>query len=157
MMQRQGYLDGEDQKTLLSFVLYGDPLGYIEPNIYFDQTQNETYSENEIRSLSDQDGFIDTPASISTKMTKDLNELLRGYIPGLENAEIKVRKHKINLHKMVNSAENKDRKLVDGFGGTKLTQIMYQNSILSDKRKHTNYARVTLDNNGKIVKLAVSR
>lgn len=25
MQQRQGYLDGEDQKTLLSFVLYGDP------------------------------------------------------------------------------------------------------------------------------------
>ncbi len=26
MRQRQGYLDGDDQKTLLSFVLYGDPL-----------------------------------------------------------------------------------------------------------------------------------
>ena len=26
MHQRQGYLDGEDQKTLISFVLYGDPL-----------------------------------------------------------------------------------------------------------------------------------
>ncbi|MBC7224994.1 MAG: hypothetical protein H5T59_12105, partial [Anaerolineae bacterium] len=25
MMERQGYLDAEDQKTLLSFVLYGDP------------------------------------------------------------------------------------------------------------------------------------
>ena len=25
MNERQGYLDGEDQKTLLSFVLYGDP------------------------------------------------------------------------------------------------------------------------------------
>jgi len=29
MTQRQGFLDGEDQKTLISFVLYGDPLvGY---------------------------------------------------------------------------------------------------------------------------------
>ncbi len=26
MHRRQGYLDGEDQKTLISFVLYGDPL-----------------------------------------------------------------------------------------------------------------------------------
>ena len=26
MNRRQGYLDGEDQKTLISFVLYGDPL-----------------------------------------------------------------------------------------------------------------------------------
>mgnify|MGYP001081235206 CR=1 FL=1 len=26
MSQRQGYLDGEDQKTLISFILFGDPL-----------------------------------------------------------------------------------------------------------------------------------
>ncbi len=26
MSQQQGYLDGEDQKTLISFILYGDPL-----------------------------------------------------------------------------------------------------------------------------------
>jgi len=29
MHKRQGYLDGEDQKTLISFVLYGDPLTQI--------------------------------------------------------------------------------------------------------------------------------
>ncbi len=28
---RQGYLDGEDQKTLISFVLYGDPLFMLTP------------------------------------------------------------------------------------------------------------------------------
>ena len=28
MHKRQGYLDGEDQKTLISFVLYGDPLAH---------------------------------------------------------------------------------------------------------------------------------
>ncbi len=33
MQERQGYLDGEDQKTLLSFVLYGDPsLGGAAPS-----------------------------------------------------------------------------------------------------------------------------
>ena len=30
MNQRQGFLDGEDQKTLISFVLYGDPLTGFE-------------------------------------------------------------------------------------------------------------------------------
>ncbi len=30
MNGRQGFLDGEDQKTLISFVLYGDPLTYME-------------------------------------------------------------------------------------------------------------------------------
>ncbi len=32
MNRRQGYLDGEDQKTLISFVLYGDPLATYHPN-----------------------------------------------------------------------------------------------------------------------------
>jgi hypothetical protein len=32
MDRRQGYLDGEDQKTLVSFVLYGDPL-YSDPQV----------------------------------------------------------------------------------------------------------------------------
>jgi hypothetical protein len=29
MIRRQGFLDGEDQKTLISFVLYGDPFARI--------------------------------------------------------------------------------------------------------------------------------
>ena len=29
MNKRQGFLDGEDQKTLISFSLYGDPLSNI--------------------------------------------------------------------------------------------------------------------------------
>jgi len=32
MNRRQGFLDGEDQKTLISFVLYGDPLGPQKSN-----------------------------------------------------------------------------------------------------------------------------
>ncbi|MCX6071751.1 MAG: C25 family cysteine peptidase, partial [Chloroflexi bacterium] len=32
MVKRQGYLDGEDQKTLISFVLYGDPLYMLTPS-----------------------------------------------------------------------------------------------------------------------------
>ena len=30
MIKRQGFLDAEDQKTLLSFVLYGDPLATLK-------------------------------------------------------------------------------------------------------------------------------
>jgi hypothetical protein len=33
MVKRQGYLDGEDQKTLISFVLYGDPLFMLTPAV----------------------------------------------------------------------------------------------------------------------------
>ena len=157
MKQRQGYLDGEDQKTLQSFVLYGDPLGYLEPDIYLEKTREGTYFEKDIRVVSDQDGNIVKSSSISERVTKDLQELLQSYIPGLENAEILVKKHKININKMIN-IETNENSTVDSNQEYKIfTQILYNKSIVSEKRKHTQYARVTMDDSGKIIKLAVSR
>jgi len=157
MKQRQGYLDGEDQKTLQSFVLYGDPLGQLEPNIFLEKSRCEAYSEREIELVSDQDGHFTTANGISKKITDDLNELLQSYIPGLENAEIKVKKHKINVTKMLNIATNQTGKIGSNLEYKNLTQILYNKSIISEKRKHTQYARVTMDDRGKIIKLAVSR
>jgi len=50
MDRRQGYLDGEDQKTLISFVLYGDPL-YAEPRL--NHTGRSFLSPKTIPSLAD--------------------------------------------------------------------------------------------------------
>ena len=45
MNRRQGYLDGEDQKTLISFVLFGDPL------VAYDHQEaiSKTYSRDTLR------------------------------------------------------------------------------------------------------------
>jgi len=107
--------------------------------------------------VSDQDGHFTTANGISKKITDDLNELLQSYIPGLENAEIKVKKHKINVTKMLNIATNQTGKIGSNLEYKNLTQILYNKSIISEKRKHTQYARVTMDDRGKIIKLAVSR
>lgn len=157
MNERQGYLDGEDQKTILSFVLYGDPIGYLEPNIYLEKFQEQENSQNELNLVSDQDGIFSSSSGISEHITKDINELLQSYIPGMENAEVKVKKHKINIQKMVDSENNNNGQINSNLGYKNLTQILYNKSIVSDKRHHTQYARVTMDDNGKIIKLAVSR
>jgi tetratricopeptide (TPR) repeat protein len=157
MEQRQGYLDGEDQKTLQSFVLYGDPLGYLEPNIYLEKYREDIYSDQDIKLVSDQDGYYTASSGIPEKIASDLNELLQSYIPGLENAEIKVKKHKINITKMINNETNQSGKIGSNLEYKTFTQILYNKSIVSEKRKHTQYARVTMDDRGKIIKLAVSR
>jgi len=158
MKQRQGYLDGEDQKTLQSFVLYGDPLGYLEPDIYLEKTRgDDANSEKSIRVVSDQDGNIIPPAGISEGVSKDLKELLQSYIPGLENAEILVKKHKVNINKMINIKTNKNSTIGSNLEYKIFTQIQYNKSIISENREHTQYARVTMDDSGKITKLAVSR
>jgi len=157
MKQRQGYLDGEDQKTLQSFVLYGDPLGHLEPNIYLKKSREVVFSEKDINLVSDQDGYFTTSPGISEKVINDLQELLQSYIPGLENAEIKVKKHKINITKMINIETNQTGRIGSNLEYKTFTQILYNKSIVSEKRKHTQYARVTMDDRGKIIKLAVSR
>jgi len=157
MKQRQGYLDGEDQKTLQSFVLYGDPLGHLEPNNYLEKSREDAYSEKDIKLVSDQDGYFTTSPGVSEKVTSDLQELLQSYIPGLENAEIKIKKHKINISKMINNETNQTGKIGSNLEYKTFTQISYNKSIVSEKRKHTQYARITMDDRGKIIKLAVSR
>ncbi len=157
MKQRQGYLDGEDQKTLQSFVLYGDPLGLLEPNNYLEKSREDAHSEKDIKLVSDQDGYFTTSPGVSEKVTSDLQELLQSYIPGLENAEIKIKKHKINISKMINNETNQTGKIGSNLEYKTFTQISYNKSIVSEKRKHTQYARITMDDRGKIIKLAVSR
>jgi hypothetical protein len=157
MEQRQGYLDGEDQKTIQSFVLYGDPLGHLEPNIYLEKSRGDPFFEKDIKLISDQDGYFTTSTGISEKVTKDIQELMQSYIPGLENAEMKVKKHKIKITKMLNGETNQIGKIENNLEYRTFTQVTYSKSIVSEKRKHTQYARVTMDDRGKIIKLAVSR
>jgi tetratricopeptide (TPR) repeat protein len=157
MNERQGYLDGEDQKTLLSFVLYGDPIGYLEPNIYLEKFQNEEKSEDEIHLVTDQNGISYSSSSINENVSKDLSELLQSYVPGLEKAHIKIRKQKVRIQKNIDFEKNPKIQINSNLKYKNLTQILYSKSVLSDRRHHTQYARVTMDDSGKIIKLAVSR
>ena len=156
MNQRQGYLDGEDQKTLLSFVLYGDPLGYLEPNIYLDKMPKRNGSGVEVKAVSDQDGTLAKSSRIPQDVSANLNEVLKSYLPGLDNASMKVREHKIRVSKIINSPSGrKTSELEETL--TQRTQIMYSQKTKVSHHTHEQFARVTLDEGGKVIKLAVSR
>ena len=58
---------------------------------------------------------------------------------------------------MLNKETNQTGKIGSNLEYKTFTQILYNKSIISEKRKHTQYARVTMDDRGKIIKLAVSR
>jgi len=160
MNQRQGYLDGEDQKTLESFVLYGDPLGYLEENIYLEKRMPIDKQPPELLvTYSDQNGIVQNSARLSKHTISEINEMVECYIPNLENAKIRIREHQIRLDKMI-SGEIKNSKYsanegIDRFGTR--TQITYSQMIKSARLVHEQFARVTLDESGKVIKLAVSR
>ncbi len=158
MIQRQGYLDGEDQKTLISFVLYGDPLGYLEENIYLDKTPLAHDAGNsDFKAFSDRDLALTKNPRISKDLTRELSEIMQSYIPSLNNADIKIREHKVRVKKIIHSNRYVTQ---DGEADTEIkeiTQVMISQKTRVSRVLHEQYARVTMDDTGKVIKLAVSR
>jgi hypothetical protein len=157
MTQRQGYLDGEDQKTLLSFVLYGDPLGYLEPNVYLEKSPQRDGHNMAIKAVSDKDGSLTQTPRISKEVAANLNEMMASYLPGLDSATMKVREHQIRINKVIHAASKANPTEPGEPGYTLRTQVMYSQITKVAHNTHEQFARVTLDENGKIIKLAVSR
>ena len=160
MSQRQGYLDGEDQKTLESFVLYGDPMGYLEKNIYLEKRLPEKIKPSDLStSFTDKNGIITNSPRISKQVLSEINELVESYIPNLEDAKIKIREHQIRLDKMsalIGTKKGNGNNELNGRVGTR-TQVTYSQKLKSARLIHEQFARVTLDETGMVIKLAVSR
>jgi hypothetical protein len=155
MNQRQGYLDGEDQKTLMSFVLYGDPLAYLEPNTGVDVLTKAYDSESiEYTTISDQEGIIRSNQEFRTNIPKEVNEIVQSYIPSLENANIRIREYKVGIDKLIKNHQE-DHPLSNGI--KRYTQIQYGQKSHIAKTTHEHFVRVTIDDQGKVTKLAVSR
>ena len=158
MTQRQGYLDGEDQKTLLSFVLYGDPLGYLEPNIYLEkQPAAHELNGRTIKVVNDQDGILTKNPRISKSLSLELNEIMQSYIPSLNNADVKIREHQIRINKLINSSKDIPGHQKTSVSFQKYTQLQYSQKTRGLREVHEQFVRVTLDEYEKVIKLAVSR
>ena len=157
MTERQGYLDGEDQKTLLSFVLFGDPLGYLEANVDVEKSIERDGHDTRVKTVSDQDGTLAKSSRIPQDVAVNLNEMLHSYLPSLDNATMKVREHQIRVNKVIHS--NYGLKTTDEMqsGYAQRTQVTYSQKTIISRQTHEQFAKVTLDENGKVIKLAVSR
>lgn len=157
MTQRQGYLDGEDQKTLISFVLYGDPLS----------STSEIKQSNQIKTLrqrkamkilayNDRSDLCQKEVRISGEILKELRTTLGEYLPGIENANLSIQRHNVPAHQTSESANNKNAPKPTGVSFNRF-KITYFSEFSNHQKVHPQYARVTLDEQGKLIKLAVSR
>jgi hypothetical protein len=143
MNKRQSFLDGEDQKTLISFVLYGDPsLPIISsaaktgpakrskdlPMVKTVAMEYETTEEDDIQ-----------PETVT-----EIKSLLSRYLPGSESAEISV---------------SRPLSPIGAKSTTAPTHRVYTvaKTIRYDSHTLPTFAKVTVNKAGKVVKLAVSR
>ncbi len=176
MHRRQGYLDGEDQKTLISFVLFGDPLAQLSgsadrSNIIMRSKKSPTYvntvcdkygncrhvSENEPHPLQE-----DPP--IPSKTLAQVKIIVEEYLPGMRDANIQyTRSHATcsgdghSCPTSLNGSKTTSQKIPENNVVTLSKRVEKSNSQSGTIQTHHHFARVTIDDKGKILKLAVSR
>jgi len=156
MNRRQGYLDGEDQKTLLSFILLGDPLVSGEKsnmNKSIPRMRNhlkvKTVKEHETVAISGM------PLPVSMEILQEVKEAVEHYLPGIDTAKISIRKEVANNGSGgKNGTNGKSNNLNDQNG--RMVVTLAQDVHIANHIHH-HYARASVDQQGKLVKLAVSR
>jgi len=174
MLRRQGYLDGEDQKTLISFVLYGDPLSQFA---VYEQHSKSVYRPliraSRMRTICDRASgecrVVSDDQSIPTDMMAQVKHVVEQYLPGMKDAQVSYNNVVAECAKSCSnclSGQVQDKKKNIKRNGRKVITLSKNVPAISGDHTprindniliHRHYARLTLDQYGKLVKLSVSR
>ncbi|MBN2085558.1 MAG: hypothetical protein JW748_10080 [Anaerolineales bacterium] len=157
MNRRQGFLDPEDQKTLLSFILLGDPLFVSEPgSAKFSKQGILRWRKppDQIRTLFAKDDMMENGSAPSAKVQSSLKQAMERYLPGMSESRMRY------LHPRVAALPD------DKSGRGQKPQAVPRSPawVVALDRKYeahgqsiTQYAKISLDASGQIVKITVSR
>lgn len=147
MSRRQGFLDGEDQKTLISFVLYGDPLASVDPAPPQPKNILRARAHPVVKTISDCAQETLAASSIPEPVMKQVKQIVAEYLPGLENGEVTLRQQAEGTNgKVSQNAKAAGERVV----------VTVQKDVQIGYKVHHQVARVTLAR-GKMVKLALSK
>lgn len=161
MHRRQGFLDGEDQKTLISFVLYGDPLyrpSYIasrhSKNLVIRRTSRPTQMKT-VCTLGDSDLIQGNIESIDLQRVK---AIVSQYLPGMADAQCRIRTQHFGCDGIDHLCPSHQLGIKQATTSRKNNLVFtFSKSVHDGALNHPHFARLTLDANGKVLKLAVSR
>jgi tetratricopeptide (TPR) repeat protein len=161
MHQRQGYLDGEDQKTLISFVLYGDPLFQHSPTS--PQPGEKTVIRRALRpsviktACALEDENI-PEEELSPATMKRIEHIVAQYLPGMQEAVCTIHNQQIQCSGGDHASPSHHFQGKSAHGTPSGAMVITLSKQIADgQRRHPHFARLTLDPQGKVMKLAVSR
>ena len=164
MNNRQGFLDAEDQKTLISFVLFGDPLAQPFHNKTSPKTTPHlSDSTVPVPTVCEHSCEDEKEIPVSLETISHLKSIVAQYLPGMSDAEVSFSQERQSCsNKCINCKAGKKY-------GVAHENVKYNSPIKSQRRVvtlsknferaehiHRQYARLTLDEGGKIVKMVVS-
>jgi hypothetical protein len=189
MHRRQGYLDGEDQKTLITFVLYGDPLTQISeltpPNKAVYRAVKPPVSVKTVcdrASCPESGKGLTAHTPVPAETLAYVKTIVEQYLPGMEDARLTLCQEQAGcqgknhscpssrLGAKAQPADSPQRRVVvlskdvaeplfaqAGGGEPKPADLSSGKVEANCIRVHHHFARLTLDEMGQLVKLAVSR
>jgi tetratricopeptide (TPR) repeat protein len=155
MNRRQGFLDPEDQKTLASFILLGDPL-YVSETASAKSVprgiRRWRKPPEQIKNLFAKDDLLENGTAPSLKVQTSLKQAMERYLPGMSDGRMRY------LHPRTAEAGKTTR------GGKPQAVPRSPAWVVALDRKYvahghsiTQYAKISLDASGRVVKIAVSR
>ncbi len=167
MHRRQGFLDGEDQKTLISFVLYGDPLaqpGALGSPMESKSIVRSAQRPTGVRAVCNRShGANASPRRVSAKTLPqdsldEVRRVVQKYLPGMADAEIW-----LSQQHTEKCAKGCQFCPFSGRGGAKALRqqagrqvVALSKQVRAARQVHPHFAHLTLAG-GKVVKVAVSR
>ena len=154
MIDAQGYLDGEDQKTLLSFVLFGDPLQIYDDSNAVPKPKYRINRRKQLKTINDTQMKQDiSREEVPQKVNAKARKMLEKYLPDLQNADMQ-------YTKSYSTRElNQDKSFFTRFSAPSEHYLVTLQKSFSNSghTQHTHFARMTFNKKGKLVKFTTSR
>ncbi len=157
MNKRQSFLDGEDQKTLISFVLYGDPLSYYSGAASGSKGLTRSKTRDDVRMTMDDVDVLNDEQALDSEIIDKVRKHLESYLPGIHQSKMVISKQRYTTDDIRFEFDQMRGRKVSTSSGTGRTVLTLSKQVKSYNNVHQHYARATLDKNGKLVKLSVSR
>lgn len=158
MNRRQGFLDGEDQKTLLSFVLYGDPLVSLAGFQKGIKSLPRFRSHPKVPIISDKPQGDLVENDLTDETMQVVKRVLEPFLPGFSAEDISVTHQQVNLaaHGRRHPAASASGKEGNPQGSERMV-VSVSKQVQIGSRRHQRFARLTFNARGKVVKMAISR
>jgi len=157
MTASQGYLDGEDQKTILSFVLYGDPLATAKAIKEVTKPAIRPTATPELKTISDSpDELVVAADEMPTEILGQIKSVIKNYLPGLDDATVAINPQLSNF--TLNQEEVEDqRSQYDLLKASQRYVVTLKKQYKYKSKSHNHFARMTFDQKGEMIKLSMSR
>ncbi|NLB71106.1 MAG: hypothetical protein GX797_03765 [Chloroflexi bacterium] len=157
MTTNQGYLDGEDQKTILSFVLYGDPLATARSVREVTKPAIRPTLSPELKTISDSpEEMVVAADEMPSEILGQIKAGIKNYLPGLDDAVVAINPQLSNFTLDPDKVEE-HRDQYDLLKASQRYVVTLKKQYAYKSKKHNHIARVTFDQKGEMLKLSMSR